>query len=292
MAGILITACQVSNPDRYIVDVKASAYPVPYRVAIYRDVENSDPYTVLYYFHGSESDESSWGKSYGEIINRWRETERPIPVVISISFGSRWIMTPSVASRPQSGLLDIFLADIMPRVEETSGIHAPRRLIMGFSMGGANAAELFFRHPNLFQKAVILSPFVYDFDVTDEKAVKIFIDQERNRLMNPKTWLKTMLTGKDPVRDGIVDRITNIRAAYFPDQESWRSYDIMRNMRAVSDALPVYIACGKADPLGFFPASKNLAEQASRHGYAVTWRANPGGHRIMRQEEIADYLLD
>lgn len=111
-----------------------------YKVCVYEN-PNSTNNDVLYKMHGLGGNELQFFED-----ERWIETLRlwgnRSPKVVTLSYGRFWLLAEANSSRV-SGLFEHFVDTIMPLAESELGLVNPRRLLLGNSMGGFNAAQLF-----------------------------------------------------------------------------------------------------------------------------------------------------
>lgn len=107
------------------------------RYCIYQAAQGTNG-DILYHLHGRSLDERVWNdKTYltAMLQAQWQERGELPPTVVTLSYGSTWLLTPR-GKRPDSGLLEDLMGRL-PAIE--SRIGAPRRrLLMGESMGGLN----------------------------------------------------------------------------------------------------------------------------------------------------------
>ncbi len=266
--------------------------PVPFSFTIYRHNNNSDDNTILYYLHGRGGNDRTWLRSHGDMMYYWEKNRKRMPIVIGISLGERWVLVPKNRSE-KSGLLEYFLGTVMPRVEETAGHDVKRRYIMGISMGAHNAAQLVFRHPEMFQKAAIISPSIYPCSIhSDDETINRFCLKARESNSGFRTLVNYYVFRKDTIGNNIKMMI-NAQREHTPDQASWEKANIVGNMKMPPEEnIPsIYISCGNKDELGFNYGSGELAEKARSLSYPVKLSILKGGHSVMDKKEIADFLI-
>lgn len=258
---------------------------------IYRTPSGCDETAVLYYFHGSGGNEHIWAQANRKVIDSWKKRSFKSPLVVAVSYGSDWLMFPEEVSG-RGVHLETFVHDIMPEIEQHLGGKITRRFLYGFSIGGANVAQLLFRYPELFEKAVIVSPQIYCFSIfaPDEE-----IDALSRTVNVPVSgvidWIKRNILKWNSVARNIRRELAQLKWNV-PDPQSWARADILANMRRAPEGrrIRVYISCGRQDGNGFFPGSKRLAAQASAHGYYVTFDSLEGGHMALNGPRIASFL--
>ncbi len=288
---ILLSGCNKEAMDNYSVTNHKIDGPIPYSFTVYKHKSRSDENTVLYYLHGSGGNDQTWGRSLNKLKQRWEKNKKPVPIVIGISLGPRWVLVPKNRSA-RSGLLEYFLETIIPGVEKTEGCDVKRRYIMGISMGAHNAAQLVFRHPELFQKAALVSPSIYPFSLySDDETIDLFCRTAREHHSSVRNKIKYRIFKKDTVCDNIKGMVMTQRN-HTPDQTSWEKANIIGNMKkpTLTNLPLIYISCGNNDEHGFYYGSRSLAEKARSLSYGVTLSILKGGHESIDEKEIADFF--
>ena len=261
--------------------------------AVYRQSSGCDETAVLYYFHGYGGDANSWYTSNAGIMDEWKKKGVKPPIVVALTFGPDWLMLPADAS-DRSVRLEDFVNELMPEVEAQLGGRIHRRLLFGFSIGGANVAQLLFRYPELFEKAVIASPQVYPFSVFEaEEKVDAFIKSVETTFKpaGPIDWIKVNIFRHDTVAKCVREELSLMRR-YFQDPEAWARADILANMRTapLGRKIGVYVSCGRQDINGFFPGAQLLEKTAASRGYDAAFDPLEGGHLSLNEPRIADFL--
>jgi len=265
----------------------------PVQYAIYRDQLNSDDSRVIYYFHGAGGNELTWLDTHKKIISEWQKRGTPIPIVVGLSFGYRILLIPSIEGNENSGYLEYFVEQVIPTIESSLPSPVMTRDVMGFSNGGINAAQVFFRYPELFNKAVILSPAIYTVSPFNDEEIHHLIMRERARRPKIKVFIKELLTGETYLENAIIGRVNNGKLKYFTDPESWDKSNLLLHMeRPVTTQNQVYFACGSLDGGGFFSGTEDLVQSAKGLGYNVIWKPFKGGHLIVNQDDIANFLIE
>ena len=294
---LLAAGCSRGDISDYTLETRKASSPVPYSYTIFRDMRASDEDTVLYYMPGSGGDENSWVKSHQGIINEWRKSGKPSPVVVCLSIGPRWALMPRSTGRSKSGYLELFINTIMPEVEKTIGRHVKHRLVMGVSNGALSASQLVFRYPELFDRGVIITPPIYPFSVfSDRSTIDEFIAKEGPNINMPgiKNWFRVNVLKQDILGNNIDRYIWLFKNNYYPDRQAYEKGDILSNIRVPARPfkVKVYISCGRNEENGFHAGAQALALKAGTLSYDVTWRSLDGGHLSMDEMEIAHFLVD
>ena len=233
--------------------------------------------TIAYYFHGKFSDEHSWGGNpyfSDKIRGYWSKNKLDSPTVVSISFGSAWLLTPKTQLQ-DSGLLEKFTDQVLPEVEKQIG-KPKRRIIFGNSMGGLNSLILGLSHPELFKKAAALCPGIYDISLykwtsavtewiqkvhADPKIIEDFVSLSRKYVSNDSEWNKI-----SPI--ALLEKYPNTQTQF-------------------------YLWSGINDKHGNYEGSKIFAEKAKQKGINIQWISSQGGHCTeLDIPSIAKFLTD
>jgi predicted esterase len=261
--------------------------------SIYRASSGCDETTVLYYFHGSGGDERSWPQANKELTRAWEASPGKAPVVVGLSFGKDWFIFPAAAST-KAVPLESFAERLMPEIEGRLSAKVARRYAYGFSIGGLNAAELVFRRPELFEKAVLASPELYPFSIfASGEEVRTFAKGQSARVVGLAAWIKKNILGWNSVERGMRRELALLRS-YIPDELSWAEADILTGLGAagVGKKPRIYISCSRQDDYGFYAGSAELAEKARSLGYEVDFETLEGGHMSFDFPAIARFLSD
>ena len=107
------------------------------RYCVYRDRRGTNG-DIVYHLHGRNLDERIWndGTYFTALIQaEWQRRRELPPTVITLSYGSTWLLTPK-GEKPDSGLLNDLMGRL-PAIEAKVGVPR-RRILMGESMGGLN----------------------------------------------------------------------------------------------------------------------------------------------------------
>jgi enterochelin esterase-like enzyme len=174
-----------------------------YRYCVYKASQGNNG-DIAYYFHGKSGNADSWGKDndFAQPIHKyWSDKKIKPPLIVSISFGGEWLLTPKLSS-PESGLLEKLTINVIPKIEGT--LFKPRkRIILGKSMGGLNALIAGLSQKELFKKVAALCAGVYPVPMyklsepvknfalatkTDLKVIEDFIALTKNYVNSDTEW--------------------------------------------------------------------------------------------------------
>lgn len=231
---------------------------------------------IVYHLHGAGGGEKDWSSESGygaQVRRRWEATGFKPPAVAAVSFGPEWLLAERNAS-PDSGLFEEFEGQIIPEIDLLLDQPPRRRMLVGESMGGFNAAELALKRPALFDRAALLCP---GLPALPPRAAPEEVDAY------------VVSTGAKP---GRVAASLKLLGRYFPDAKSWQKASPLLLIKSALPAkLPrLYVSCGRADEYGFYPGARSFAAAAKTAGADVTWRPLDGGHCVVDPKSLADFL--
>jgi|GEM_PF-7074087 len=230
----------------------------PWRVCITR-TKGSASKDVLFYFHGYSNDQCAWlaaprpGSDYrAKVVEWWRENGRQAPTVVVFSAGRKFLLTPYGGRYPVSW----FVESVLPEIEKKLGPKRGDYIIWGTSMGGQNAAQLYMRHPELWDRAVLNSPLIPVCDpyAGDGGAACI------RGIATPQVGFLT--------RESL-----NLIREFYPANESWDGADPLKaGPRLLGlDHPPLLIEVGVADEFGFYPGTDSFRKIAAGKGVSVKY---------------------
>lgn len=234
---------------------------------------------ILYFMHGGGGSERSWDlHGYAGFLNDyWAKIGHNRPNVITVSFGTNWLLT-DMQTAEHPALLNLFTEEIMPYLEaKIPGPHG-KRMIMGGSMGGYNGSVLALRYPHLFERAAVLCFGVYTTDAfeSDEK-IEAYLAQQ------PPT------TRRDFVR-GIVGWVRD----EFQTKENWERHNPLTLAAQITTLKPTYhMSCTKDDQYGFYEGAVKLAELIGKRTAISFSSMDQGGHCYLddgAEAALGDFL--
>jgi pimeloyl-ACP methyl ester carboxylesterase len=248
--------------------------PAKWSYCVTRTEGSTNP-DLLYYFHGAGGDEKGWSeKSHEPLRQTWEKIGHAAPTVVSISFGEVWLLAEKNAS-PASGLFELFVGFVIPKVEAELGGLKGKRLLFGLSMGGYNVSQLVLKAPDLFARAVLACPGFAGISVySSQDDVMKYVER----------------TGANPEK---VQMAIEIARAFYPDEASWNrgSPLVLAEMLLSEKTPPLHISCGRQDDYGFFEGARIFADKASlRSRKEVLWQSIQGKHCTLDQKSIAEFL--
>ena len=228
---------------------------------------------VLYYFHGLYGSELEWQNSLvlDETYAAWGLSA---PRVITISYGTVWLLAEKNEGQA-SGLYEHLVHTALPYLEKQLHVNPVHRLLMGASMGGFNASQVYLKNPELFYKVALACPAITSvspYASSDEISSYI----SRTGALN-----------------SYVDTALRLSSIYFPSPESWSQSDpIELAKQRVTEKFPdLFVSGGTEDEFGFQEGGKIFAETVALKGAKATWTALPGLHCTYDVSGTAQFLI-
>ncbi|WP_370175770.1 alpha/beta hydrolase-fold protein [Sphingobium abikonense] len=242
------------------------------RYCVYRDRRGSNG-DVVYHMHGRNLDERIWNDDTymtALIQSEWQRRPKLPPTVVTVSYGSTWLLTPK-GEKPDSGLLDDLMARL-PAIEAKIG-RPRRRLLMGESMGGLNVLIAGLSYPSRFAKVAALCPGVYS---TSPFASLSTIRATMQR------------TGANPK---IIFGVWMLARKYAANDAEWQRVSPLALIERAGPAYPaLYMSNGLYDVYGNFEGSQRLVEMARKRGVKTEWHPLYGGHCATDVASLAAFL--
>ncbi len=233
--------------------------------------KDSDPNSVLYYFHGASGNPYNFlhRNSTYAVRKNWREMGK-LPKWISISIGN----FGHLAERHKE---ERFFNIIVPYIEKKIGFQSrPRhRFGFGISQGGGNVVHALLKKQDFFDAAVAVCPAI--------TAVPAFATPEEI-----KTYKKRTLSSALFLRFAF-----HILPKDFWDSEYWYKHvDALRlGQRFFNEKTPpLYIQTSANDQFGMQEGGQILALLARTQGAPVRFEEIQGGHCVLRPKAIASFL--
>jgi len=228
---------------------------------------------AVLYLHGQGGSEYEWQNSpFAETVySQWGQAA---PAVITISYGKTWLLAEKNSSS-LSGLFEHFTQIALPALEAKLPFHPAHLILMGASMGGFNASQLYLKRPDLFSRIVLACPAIITF--------------------SPQA--KDLEVGAYVARTGAdryyVDRALEMFSAFYPDTAAWSNaapVDLASKM-VTAQFPPVYVSCGDVDQYGFFEGAKAFADAVAKNGASSQWKLVPGPHCSFDVNGVASFVV-
>lgn len=244
------------------------------RYCIYRDRRGTNG-DIIYHLHGRNLDERIWNDNTyltALLQSQWQQSDALPPTVITLSYGSTWLLTPK-GKRAASGLLDDIMAR-MPEIEASAG-PPRRRLLMGESMGGLNVLIAGLSYPQRFAKIAALCPGVY----TESPFTSL-----------SKVRAGMQRTGATPK---IIFGVWMMARQHVANDAEWQRISPIALMQNAKPSYPaLYLSNGLYDGFGNFEGTEHLAAMARARGVKTQWHPLYGGHCATDVSSLAAFLLN
>ncbi|WP_413587588.1 alpha/beta hydrolase-fold protein [Bdellovibrio sp. HCB274] len=237
------------------------------------DVNRTVNEDVVYFFHGISASEKSWFKKNDtrSIAKEWVRNGYE-PTVITISLGPVWMLVENQKHQ----YLSLFRDQILPYLEDQiGGLRQGRRLIIGQSMGGFNAAQASFKIPGLFERVVLLCPAI--------------------TVVGPYSTPQEISDYKRRTRaEGLlVDSLVGISKRYIIDLRDWDEHNVL-NLPArypMGFLKPLYyVSTGRGDNFGFQEGSELFANAANKTGFQAQSVPVFGYHCSFNLKGVSNFI--
>lgn len=242
------------------------------RYCVYRDRRGTNG-DIVYHLHGRNLDERIWNDDTyltALIQAEWQRRRELPPLVVTLSYGATWLLTPK-GKQPDSGLLGDLMTRL-PEIEKKVG-RPRRRLLMGESMGGLNVLIAGLSYPSQFAKVAALCPGVY--------AVSPFASLADIRAAMGRT-------GASPK---VIAGIWMMARRYAADDAEWQRVSPLALIAQAGPNYPaLYLSNGLYDAYGNFEGTAQLAAIARKRGVRTEWHPIYGGHCASDASSLAAFL--
>lgn len=233
---------------------------------------------ALIYLHGAGGSEKSWSNEFSDLFKQeWSKTETGSPAVITLSFGTRWLLG-DVETKFQKALLPIVHDKVIPALETKLGGIRGRRFVMGPSMGGYNSAELGLRYPRSFAAVFPLCPGMLTLTMSSTSTeIDDFLKQN-----SPKVQRRS------------IEGLLNWIKAVFVTQAQWDRHDpLLLAENATADGPRFYVHSTYDDVYGFYPAAQKFVTTLKARGVTAKGTfLNQGEHCSGLDESAVAEMVD
>ncbi|MEZ0391967.1 MAG: hypothetical protein ACAH59_07120 [Pseudobdellovibrionaceae bacterium] len=252
---------------------------------------NSTNQDVIYHFHGARGTEAFWQEKYyypSQIRQYWDDNQLQAPTVISISFGPFWLLAEKNSSEV-SGLFEIFVNEIVPKIENSIGGVRGRRIVVGESMGGFNATQMALK-TKLFQKAAFLcAPMVDKVSPYSSPAeIDAFIRAS-------SAWQYYTAINDQQEVVGSVNSLLQISKIFYPKPEDWAKanpLNLIRGLKSATELPPIYQTVGFYDPYAIYEGNEVFAKLLTRLSGQLEWHPTWGGHCAFDIPSLSKFLVE
>ncbi|MBL7555843.1 MAG: hypothetical protein JNM24_08470 [Bdellovibrionaceae bacterium] len=247
------------------------------RYCIYRARQGTNG-SVFYYLHGRNLDEHSWNDDtyYTALVQKYWETHghKP-PIVVSISYGPIWLLTPKNGAE-KSGLLETFVSRLIPKIENRLGFTPRSRGLVGESMGGLNSLIVGLNRPELFQRVASLCPPVYHISPFDPWSA---------------IWNEIKTTGAEPKT---IAGIILLGKKYVSNTAEWNAMsplELIKNF-SLNHRVALYLSAPLYDKYGIFEGVEKMAYIGRERGLNLVWQPLYGGHCAVDTNSVAEFMMN
>jgi enterochelin esterase-like enzyme len=234
---------------------------------------------IVYYFHGRGENERTFFFKEG-LYPRLRESmalsRTNGPIVVTVSFGAIALLTER-NSRGRSGLLDAFISQVLPTVEHQLGGIRGRRLLLGESLGGYSAAQLYLKYPSYFSKVALLCPALTRVGPFSKVAQ---ISQYAKRTSASPRYVLSALA---------------LARLFYANSDEWENGNtLLQAARLLNSSYPpLHVQCGLEDQYGFYEGAHDLTVIARSRGVLdVSWKLVHGSHCSFDPDDVAKFLRE
>ena len=252
---LLLSAIAVaSDGDSFIRECATDSETIPFAYCIHKP-ESTGSTDFIYYLHGSNMSEMTWSEEFyytAQIRAEWARNGVAMPTVVSVSFGSIWLLAEPNSSA-HGGLLPVFEQVVIPKIEAALGGVKGRRIVLGESMGGFNSLQLALK-TRLFKKAAILCAPMADLSpFSDQPAIDAYIQKST-------AWHYYKDSNPQLVRSAVAE-ILGLVKAFFPRPAEWALADPLALAEGSSalDAPRLYVAAGYYDRFAAYEGNQMFA---------------------------------
>lgn len=134
----------------------------PVRAYVPTRVDLSRPHPTLYLLDGQNvfGDHGSYAGGWHahEAVERLAAKTLDPPVIVAVANGG--VHRISELGAGLDGFLNMFISDLIPRVEAALGGGGPR-VLGGASLGGLASLHAWIHHPHVFHSALVMSPSLW-----------------------------------------------------------------------------------------------------------------------------------
>lgn len=279
----------VAGPSA-LAELQKRCHPFPHPqqggYCIHTETESKNK-DLLYYLHGLGGNEHYWNDDFyytAQIQAEWKNKNWDPPTVVSVSFGSAWLLV-SRNSSPFSGLYERFVNQLLPQIESELGGLQGQRMILGESMGGFNTTQLALKS-RLFKRAAILcapmapiSPFATEDEMLDYAKTT-------------QAWRYYSGQSSNPIPDSL-KKASQISRAFCPFPGDWAVADPLQlaKLSRSENAPELYISMGAYDRFAAYESNEAFVATLKSRGLSVLWRPLWGGHCAVDIVSLAEFLM-
>lgn len=228
---------------------------------------------IVYFFHGLEGNEKTWftQKMGTAVLERIWHKNGYDPSIVTVSFGDVWLLV----NNSRFKLLPFFQQIVMPFLENKIGYQGKgRRLLIGQSMGGLNAAMASLRLQGTFSKVALLCPAITSVGpYSSPHEIDHYI----------------FTTGADPEH---VELMLKLSKGFFINTADWNQHDPLKLIPKVKVKPRFFISTGVVDEYGFDVGSEIFTRLSRRYGFKTWFVPAPGAHCDFDRSSTAKFIME
>ncbi len=229
---------------------------------------------ILFQFHGLLGSHFIWQNlsAFKKVRKNWQQMGFVPPTVVSLSMGPYWVLTDV---QKRGALLSLFHNQVLPFFESyVGGLSGGKRLLLGESMGGYNALQLYLKFPQDYKRVAVLCPAL----------PTIPYEPSRHEIL---AYAKR--TGAGPIRAFFTAEMAHHE---FSTREEWDAHNPFQLVLKTDVTAPkLYISAADRDGYGFFEGESKFFELAKASGRAVEFvRIANGRHCKMDPQSLSAFL--
>jgi len=265
--ALALSACS-ARTRRFVGYQFAGAAPAascredgPARWCVYAPPGAVDENTLVYFLHYATGDERSWNRLglSRAFYDEYRRAGRPAPRVVTISYGTHWLLARTPGVRQTVALADF--AALRARVEAALG-PVTRRYAWGMSMGGYNAAVVALDDPKAWSALALSCPAL--------AAASPYADP-----------------GSSPFPRALEGR--QLFTHRLAGEAAWTAENPLA-LAAAPGAPPLLVEANAADEFGYLDGARAFARAYAAAGHDAELRESPGGHCAIDARLVARWL--
>lgn len=231
---------------------------------------------LIYFFHGVLGMENIWvnNQTYLQMQTEWSFNPEGRPTVVNISYGRVYLLTPK-NEREHSGILDTWNTEFISEFESQALHMNPRkRFLLGNSMGGHNALNLY---------------------------IKLFPFFTRLGLMCPAQLLNSPYASRDEV-EKILPRVESLWPMYlgamglmslYYDEQTWNHLSPFNiEQKKLAHLKNIRMILMEQDLYGFTVVNKSWIEFVKKIGGSAEYRISSGIHCDPKETQFLSSFLN
>ncbi|NJM09888.1 MAG: alpha/beta hydrolase [Bdellovibrionaceae bacterium] len=241
---------------------------------------------IVYHLHGSGGSEADFQDPWyytGQIRAEWKKTGQRLPTVVSISFGSFWLLAEKNAS-PYSGMFELLTQQVIPSIEAGLGGLRGKRIVFGESMGGFNTAQLALKTKLFSRAAILCAPMSEVSPYADLGTIKAHLEKSAAH----QYWRKR---DPDAVFNTMKEVITLVQT-FFPTEQDYVSANPLVLASNSRSRTHLYVTAGFHDVYALYEGNEKFSGILRASHRRVEWRPQWGGHCVMDIPSLARFLVD